>query len=55
MTNGQVIVIEGKEKISFNQSDRNDAIHMVSAFACENGVVLGQQKTDCKLNEITAI
>jgi predicted transposase YbfD/YdcC len=32
-----------------------DAIHMMSAFACENGVVLGQQKTDCKSNEITAI
>ena len=28
---------------------------MVSTLACENGMVLGQQKTDCKSNEITAI
>ncbi len=28
---------------------------MVSAWACQNGVVLGQQKTDTKSNEITAI
>ncbi|BCA94963.1 hypothetical protein TUM19329_13240 [Legionella antarctica] len=28
---------------------------MVSAFAAENGVVLGQKKTDAKSNEITAI
>lgn len=56
VTDGQVIAIDGKRvKGSFNQSDRKDAIHMVSAFACENGVVLGQQKTDCKSNEITAI
>jgi predicted transposase YbfD/YdcC len=31
------------------------AIHMVSAFAAENGVVLGQIKTEDKSNEITAI
>ncbi len=31
------------------------AIHMVSAFSCANGVVLGQVKTDAKSNEITAI
>ena len=28
---------------------------MVSAFACENNLVLGQVKTDEKSNEITAI
>ena len=28
---------------------------MVSAWACQNGVILGQQKTDAKSNEITAI
>lgn len=31
------------------------AIHMVSAYAAEHGVVLGQKKTDDKSNEITAI
>ena len=55
-TEGQVVAIDGKRlKGSFNQPDRKDAIHMVSAFACENGVVLGQQKTHSKSNEITAI
>lgn len=28
---------------------------MVSAFAAENGVILGQVKTDVKSNELTAI
>ena len=28
---------------------------MVSTWACQNGVVLGQQKTDAESNEITAI
>lgn len=55
-TNGEVVAIDGKRlKGSFKQSDRTDAIHMVSAFACKNGVVLGQQKTQSKSNEITAI
>ena len=36
------------------RSNRN-AIHMVSAWASENGLVLGQIKTDEKSNEITAI
>ena len=31
------------------------AIHMVSAWACENRLVLGQQKVNAKSNEITAI
>jgi hypothetical protein len=54
-TDGQVIAIDGKRvKGSFNQSDKKDAIHMVSAFSFENGVVLGQRITDCKSNEITA-
>ena len=30
-------------------------VHMVSAWACRNGVVLGQVKTDEKSNEITAV
>jgi predicted transposase YbfD/YdcC len=31
------------------------ALHMVHAFATENGICLGQQAVDCKSNEITAI
>ena len=55
-TEGQVVAIDGKRlRGSFNQSNRRDAIHMVSAFACENKLVLAQTKTDKKSNEITAI
>ncbi|RZF87918.1 ISAs1 family transposase [Pseudoalteromonas sp. CO325X] len=53
LTVGGVAAIDGKG--SFKQSDRKDAIHIVSAFACENGVTLGQYKTGSKSNEITAI
>lgn len=53
---GQLIAIDGKTfKSSYHRNARLSTIHMVNAFACENGVVLGQQETDCKSNEITAI
>ncbi|MBQ4853050.1 ISAs1 family transposase, partial [Pseudoalteromonas sp. MMG012] len=56
LTQGEVIAIDGKRlKGSFNQSDRRDALYMVSAFACENGVVLAQCPVDKKSNEITAL
>jgi hypothetical protein len=40
---------------SYACHDRQSALHMVSAFATANGVVMGQIKTDTKPNEITAI
>jgi len=40
---------------SFAKATGKRAIHMVSAWASENGVVLGQRKVDTKSNEITAI
>jgi len=40
---------------SYNRNVRQSAIHMVSAFATVNGVLIGQTKRDVKLNEITAI
>ncbi|MGB6139532.1 ISAs1 family transposase [Pseudoalteromonas rhizosphaerae] len=56
LTQGDVVAIDGKRlKGSFNQSDRRDALYMVSAFACENGVVLAQCPVDKKSNEITAL
>ncbi len=56
MTNGSVIAIDGKTlKGSFNKKSKTDTIHMVSAFAATNSVVLGQVKTGAKSNEITAI
>ena len=55
-TNGKIIAVDGKTlRHSYDKKKRKSAIHMVSAYAAENGVVLGQKKTDDKSNEITAI
>lgn len=51
-----VIAIDGKTaRRSFTTKDRKNALHMVSAWSCTNGLVLGQRKVDGKSNEITAI
>jgi len=56
LTDGEVIAIDGKKlRRSFDKESDKSAIHMVSAWATENGVVLGQIKVDEKSNEITAI
>lgn len=53
---GELIAIDGKApRSSHNKGDRQSTIHMVSAFAIANKVVLEQVKTDAKSNEITAI
>lgn len=53
---GELIAIDGKVlRGSYDRESRQSTIHMVSAFATANGVVLGQLKTDAKSNEITAI
>ncbi|NLE45811.1 MAG: ISAs1 family transposase [Chloroflexi bacterium] len=55
-TQGQVIAIDGKTvRRSHDQSLGKKAIHMVSAWASANRLVLGQVKVDEKSNEITAI
>jgi len=55
-TKGQVIAIDGKTlRRSHNKSDDKKAIHMISAWASSNQIVLGQLKTNEKSNEITAI
>lgn len=55
-TDGDVIAIDGKTlRRSFSTEDSKSAIHMVSAWSTANGVVLGQEKTAEKSNEITAI
>jgi predicted transposase YbfD/YdcC len=52
----QVIPIDGKKlRQSFDRSAGQKAIHVVSAWACEHRLVLGQIKVDDKSNEITAI
>jgi predicted transposase YbfD/YdcC len=56
LTTGQIIAIDGKRlRRSYDGRLGKAAIHMVSAWASENRLVLGQVKTDEKSNEITAI
>jgi predicted transposase YbfD/YdcC len=56
VTNGQVVAIDGKTlRRSYDRRSARAAIHMVSAWATHNRVVLGQLKTEEKSNEITAI
>ncbi len=56
VTRGQVIAIDGKTvRRSHDKPLGKSAIHMVSAWASENRLVLGQTKVAEKSNEITAI
>lgn len=53
---GEIIAIDGKCLCgSLDKASDKAAIHMVSAWATQNQLVLGQQKVDDKSNEITAI
>jgi predicted transposase YbfD/YdcC len=55
-TQGEVVSIDGKSlRRSVDSAKGKPAVHMVSAWAHANGMVLGQRKTDEKSNEITAI
>lgn len=56
VTHGEVVAIDGKTlRRSYDRASGKSAIHMVSAWATANSVVLGQIKTEEKSNEITAI
>jgi len=56
LTAGQVIAIDGKTlRRSHDAGKKKDAIHLVSAWATANRLVLGQVKVADKSNEITAI
>jgi len=56
MTKGQLIAMDGKTvRRSHDRTNGKEAIHLVSAWATHNGVVMGQVKVDDKSNEITAI
>lgn len=55
-TQREVVAVDGKTlRRSFDRATAKSAIHMVSAWATENGVVLGQRTVAAKSNEITAI
>ena len=55
LSKGQVIAIDGKTIRGAKSQGKKSPIHMVSAWACDNNLVLGQVKTAEKSNEITAI
>lgn len=56
ITEGEVIAIDGKcLRRSIDKASKKAAIYMVSAWAQQNNLVLGQVKVDDKSNEITAI
>ncbi len=56
LSQGEVVAIDGKRiRGSYDTSSNKSAIHIVSAFAAENNVCLGQLKCQEKSNEITTI
>lgn len=55
LTKGEVISIDGKTLRGSRDKSNKSIVHMVSAWASTNNIVLGQQKVDDKSNEITAI
>jgi len=55
LSKGQIIAIDGKTIRGAKSHGRKSPVHMVSAWACEANLVLGQIKTAEKSNEITAI
>jgi len=56
LTKGEVVAIDGKTlRRSFQKAGSGAFVHMVSAWAAGNRMVLGQVKTEEKSNEITAI
>ena len=52
----EVVAVDGKTlRRSYDRASGKAALHMVAAWASENGLALGQVKTEDKSNEITAI
>ncbi len=53
---GEVVAIDGKTlRGSFDTATGKNPLHLVSAWACEARLTLGQVAVDAKSNEITAI
>jgi hypothetical protein len=51
-----VVAIDGKVlRRSFDRASGKSPLHMVSAWGCEQRLVLAQIATDAKSNEITAV
>jgi len=55
-TEGEIVALDGKQlRRSHDKAKGKKAIYMVSAWASENSLVLGQRKVDDRSNEITAV
>jgi predicted transposase YbfD/YdcC len=52
---GEVVAIDGKSMRGTREQGKKSIVHMVSAWAQENHITLGQVKVEEKSNEITAI
>jgi predicted transposase YbfD/YdcC len=53
---GEVVAIDGKTlRGSFDTAAGKNPLHLVSAWACNSRLILGQVAVDAKSNEITAI
>lgn len=55
LTDGEIIPIDGKTIRGAKSNGKKSPFHMVSAWASNNNLVLGQVKVSEKSNEITAI
>ena len=55
LTAGEVVSIDGKALKGTREAGKKAIVHMVSAWANSNSLVLAQRKVDDKSNEITAI
>jgi len=52
ISQGQVVAIDGKTLRGAKDNTGKSSIHMVSAWACQSNLVLGQVKVDEKSNEL---
>jgi len=55
LTAGEVVAFDGKTLSGTREAGKKALVHMVSAWASANNLVLAQHKVDEKSNEITAI
>jgi len=55
LTAGEVVAIDGKALCGTREPGKATLVHMVSAWASANNLVLAQRRVDEKSNEITAI
>ena len=54
-TQGEVVAVDGQALRRSFDTAAQPALRMVSAWAVENGVVLGQRKVEAESHELTAI